>query len=187
MAEVLAAESVHPAFVLYENLRAYRNVTLIHKLQSELEIDSEAALSLFEDVKKFLALCASTSQALAPTRQIDLGWHAFILFTQDYDAFCKKYLGRFIHHSPEDPFSDVKDFDAIPLTREFATLVFGSLSSNWQSWSNTTCEKSSVGSDAKTCNKACKQVYGLGSKRDFRTCQGKDCSQPDCTSCKGAP
>lgn len=32
--------------------------------------------------------------------EIDDMWHTFILFTKDYAAFCDKYFGHFIHHSP---------------------------------------------------------------------------------------
>ena len=31
---------------------------------------------------------------------IDKMWHNFILFTREYNDFCNKYFGRFIHHSP---------------------------------------------------------------------------------------
>jgi hypothetical protein len=31
---------------------------------------------------------------------IDEMWHAFVLFTRDYAAFCDKHFGRFIHHAP---------------------------------------------------------------------------------------
>jgi hypothetical protein len=33
---------------------------------------------------------------------VDLGWHAFILYTAEYAAFCDRVAGRFIHHSPDD-------------------------------------------------------------------------------------
>lgn len=35
---------------------------------------------------------------------IDDIWHTFLLFTQEYQEFCLKYLGRFIHHVPETKF-----------------------------------------------------------------------------------
>jgi hypothetical protein len=34
---------------------------------------------------------------------IDEYWHAFVLHTRDYQAFCQKHFGFFIHHSPSFP------------------------------------------------------------------------------------
>ena len=37
-----------------------------------------------------------------PSRAVDAAWHDFILFTQSYDTFCRKVLGRFLHHVPAE-------------------------------------------------------------------------------------
>jgi hypothetical protein len=34
---------------------------------------------------------------------VDEVWHAFILFTSDYAAFCDEVFGRFVHHAPNWP------------------------------------------------------------------------------------
>lgn len=149
-------ESVHPAYVRFERMSGYQHPVLRNKLQADLGLTPEQADALFEDVKRFLALCVSTPQSLAPTKTLDKGWHAFILFTKDYAQFCKDYCGRYVHHQPEDPFAKVKDYVSVRHTRELAELIFGNLSPNW---------------------------FG----KDAQTCQGKDCSPGDCTSCKGAP
>ena len=156
MLQACVRESVHPAHALFERMRTYEHPVLLNKLQHELNLSAEDARTLFEDVKKFLALSASTPQGLAPTTAVDKGWHQFILFTQAYPAFCKEYCGHMVHHVPEDPFSAVKDYESVPRTRELAELIFGGLSSNWLD-------------------------------KQGPTCQGKDCSPNDCTSCKGAP
>ena len=140
-------------------MRGYKNPALVNKLQVEHQLSAKEATDLFEDTKRFLALCATTPARLAPTRAIDKGWHSFILFTVDYAQFCKQFCGRFIHHVPEDPFSAVKDFEAVPGTARLAAAVFGDLSSNWAS-SRKSADCSPSG------------------------CQGKDCSPGDCTSCK---
>jgi len=52
----------------------------------------------------FLAACAANPGAgLAPSPEVDKGWHAFILHTADYAEFCDRVVGRFIHHLPYDP------------------------------------------------------------------------------------
>lgn len=37
-----------------------------------------------------------------PSQIVDDGWHEFILFTRSYKDFCKKALGRFLHHTPTE-------------------------------------------------------------------------------------
>ncbi|OHV65325.1 hypothetical protein [Pseudofrankia sp. BMG5.36] len=55
----------------------------------------------------FLGTCADRGpQGLVPSPLVDVGWHAFILFTRDYAAFCARVCGRFIHHVPVDPSVD---------------------------------------------------------------------------------
>jgi len=35
-----------------------------------------------------------------PSQVVDDLWHEFILYTKNYDAFCRKAFGRFLHHTP---------------------------------------------------------------------------------------
>ncbi|SFV66705.1 hypothetical protein MNB_SV-13-1150 [hydrothermal vent metagenome] len=35
-----------------------------------------------------------------PSQVVDLAWHEFILFTHEYEIFCKKAFGKFYHHVP---------------------------------------------------------------------------------------
>lgn len=35
-----------------------------------------------------------------PSQVVDDLWHEFILFTSDYQLFCQKAFGRFLHHTP---------------------------------------------------------------------------------------
>lgn len=35
-----------------------------------------------------------------PSQVVDDLWHEFILYTRDYQAFCSKAFGRFLHHTP---------------------------------------------------------------------------------------
>lgn len=37
-----------------------------------------------------------------PSQVVDVAWHEFILFTREYDSFCSKALGRFLHHTPAE-------------------------------------------------------------------------------------
>lgn len=35
-----------------------------------------------------------------PSQVVDELWHEFILFTRDYERFCRQAFGRFLHHTP---------------------------------------------------------------------------------------
>jgi hypothetical protein len=35
-----------------------------------------------------------------PSKVVDFAWHEFILFTREYDDFCQKAFGKFLHHTP---------------------------------------------------------------------------------------
>lgn len=45
----------------------------------------------------------SKHQFQSISKEADLLWHQFILFTREYEAFCKENFGEFIHHSPSLP------------------------------------------------------------------------------------
>jgi hypothetical protein len=121
-----------PAKALYKQMRGYQNDLMINKLQSDMKLSPVNAADLFEDVKRFIALCATTPDPLGLSRKIDQAWHTFILLTKDYAKFCDKYCGRYIHHTPSDPFGVGKDYLAERRkTYDLAHAMFGPLSSNW--------------------------------------------------------
>jgi hypothetical protein len=37
-----------------------------------------------------------------PSQAVDEAWHQFILFTRNYQVFCREALGRFLHHVPAE-------------------------------------------------------------------------------------
>ena len=49
----------------------------------------------------FLAHLKSGRQFVSmPSQIVDNLWHEFILYTRDYEKFCKKAFGQFMHHTP---------------------------------------------------------------------------------------
>jgi hypothetical protein len=49
----------------------------------------------------FLAHLKSGRKFVAmPSQVVDDLWHEFILYTKNYDAYCGKAFGRFLHHTP---------------------------------------------------------------------------------------
>lgn len=51
----------------------------------------------------FLACARSNGKRVAmPSKAVDAYWHAFILDTKSYAAWCDRTLGRFLHHAPPE-------------------------------------------------------------------------------------
>lgn len=57
----------------------------------------------------FLAACGVASEPLGPSQIVDKFWHAFVLRTVPYAAFCDRVAGRFIDHVPDD--DEREDYD----------------------------------------------------------------------------
>ena len=63
-----------------------------------------------EQLKEYFHLCrmamaegvfnGKRSMVAMPSKIVDEAWHEFILFTKEYENFCKKVFGEFLHHSP---------------------------------------------------------------------------------------
>src|SRR5262245_926281 len=47
-----------------------------------------------------------------PSQIADDLWHEFILFTKNYEAFCNKAFGRFLHHTPAVALSGTRESNA---------------------------------------------------------------------------
>lgn len=81
---------------------AYDAPYLVEKLLKEGNVDTATeAEALFLEVKRYLALAASSSEPLDMfSSRVDGAWHQFILFTQHYSEFCERFFGRYLHHRP---------------------------------------------------------------------------------------
>ncbi len=112
---------------------AYRHPELIVRLEEKLNIPEQEASELFDDLKRFLFLCATQEERLGPTDRIDEAWHNFILFTKDYRNFCTDILGKFVEHVPLSTRDrSKKDGNLMHATSKLARQVFGdNLSRNW--------------------------------------------------------
>ncbi|MET7945892.1 hypothetical protein [Micromonospora sp. NPDC005324] len=73
---------------------------------------------ILDQALAFLGACAVAAEPIGPSALVDIGWHAFILHTQDYAQFCHRIAGRFIHHEPEPtPDDDVPQPIGAPISR----------------------------------------------------------------------
>lgn len=55
-------------------------------------------------LREYFHLCHSAGKQMVamPSQVVDVAWHEFILFTRDYEQFCKQAFGRFLHHTPAE-------------------------------------------------------------------------------------
>jgi uncharacterized membrane protein YgcG len=78
----------------------YWNGSVIERIQRDAGVDRDTAAAWFAEMLRFLDLVAESEQFLSPPRSVDVAWHAFILHTRDYEAYCRERYGRIIHHQP---------------------------------------------------------------------------------------
>jgi len=92
----------------------YKNQKVIDKTILYFNITTEEANEIFQELLKWLWLCAKAKYErnqnkieVPPVLNVQAGiiiideiWHIFLLHTRDYEEFCHKYLGTFVHHSP---------------------------------------------------------------------------------------
>lgn len=68
------------------------------------EIDLPTADRIVTQTVAFLTACGVHSGLpLVPSALVDIGWHTFILHTQEYTDFCRRIAGRYLHHTPDEP------------------------------------------------------------------------------------
>lgn len=84
-----------------EQILAYRNEDIIYRFTAMMDITETEAEDIFTETKKFLYL-SQLAGIFIPDELLILDemWHNFILFTKEYQAFCEKNFGRFVHHQP---------------------------------------------------------------------------------------
>lgn len=104
--------------------------------QRSFDVSLHEANEVFQETLKWLwlgrafqldlALHKPAELAIFPSLLIiDEMWHCFVLCTRDYADFCSRYLGEFIHHSPN---VDVSNHDgARNLLLENITYVIDKL------------------------------------------------------------
>lgn len=59
---------------------------------------------VFTALKDYFHLCREARRRMVsmPSQVVDDAWHEFILFTRQYETFCREAFGRFLHHTPAE-------------------------------------------------------------------------------------
>jgi hypothetical protein len=57
-----------------------------------------------EATRDYFYICnqAKGKMVAMPSEIVDVLWHEFLLFTREYQEFCQKGIGRFLHHTPTE-------------------------------------------------------------------------------------
>ncbi len=100
-----------------EEIIEYRHPQVIARFCKEYPEMAEQSEIIFEDLMRFFWASKKheADKKLTPQnpaldfiyimdeemKGIDLMWHIFLLYTQDYADFCQKYFGVFLHHLPD--------------------------------------------------------------------------------------
>lgn len=96
-------ELANPRILIPEKLFGF----LTDRVAREENIPAQDAVRVVEQALAFLVACALNPEArLSPSKQVDVGWHAFLAYTREYQDFCTRVAGRFIHHAPAETIPD---------------------------------------------------------------------------------
>ena len=76
---------------LFERLKKRRPELTLKDCQLVSQALRQFFLAYLKGGRRFVAM---------PSQLADDLWHEFILYTKNYDAFCRQAFGRFLHHTP---------------------------------------------------------------------------------------
>lgn len=71
------------------------------------ELSAAQRAEVFAGLNDYFQLCRRAGRRMVamPSQAVDDAWHEFILFTRQYDKFCRRSFGRFLHHTPAEAMS----------------------------------------------------------------------------------
>ncbi|SMD20544.1 glycine-rich domain-containing protein [Lentzea albidocapillata] len=78
---------------------------LTDRAVTDFGVDPALAPRVVDQALAFLATAGRSTAAnvqLRPSKAVDPGWHAFLMYTRPYRAFCVQVAGRFLDHVPDD-------------------------------------------------------------------------------------
>ncbi len=103
------------AFVFWRNWSRQRRASYLDRFPLQAFLDRRLAArrpelnvaqraQVIAALNDYFHLCrqAGRRQVAMPSQAADDAWHEFILFTRQYDKFCRNAFGRFLHHTPAE-------------------------------------------------------------------------------------
>ncbi len=136
------------------------------------ELSEQEIQMILDDTIGFLKLCGEYAEiGMVPSENVDLGWHVFLMYTRDYQNFCRKSFGCFVHHEPNDKEGESLEKTALDTVKFMDTIGFPYHEANWP-------RKNKPGIVAEKCEG--------GSCGSCDSGPGGDCGQGNCnSSCAG--
>ncbi len=76
-------------------------------LKRRPELSPAQVALVFNGLRQYFEISLDAKKRLAsmPSQIVDDLWHEFILYTRNYQAFCNRAFGRYLHHTPADAMS----------------------------------------------------------------------------------
>ena len=164
-------------------------------------------------LRDYFYICnqANGKMVAMPSEIVDVAWHEFLLFTRDYQFFCNKGIGRFLHHTPTEAMKSktsaqegIKRAWRLACAKEginpqsptklppiFAIDKVLKIKGGFHYQLN--CKANSVGSSSTSCGGYCVTHIGCASGcsgESGSSCGGSSCSSgssssSSCSSCGG--
>jgi len=82
---------------------------IIRRVIKDNDVSLEYAKSSRISFLRWASLQYFTNESITPSLKVDRFWHAFLMFTFDYEKWCDRHFGSFMHHYPEDDGGDSND------------------------------------------------------------------------------
>lgn len=75
---------------------------LTTRIADDAGTDEDYAQRILQQALTFLDYAGRVGRMCAPSPDVDEGWHAFILYTDEYARHTMGHYGRYIQHMPDD-------------------------------------------------------------------------------------
>ena len=79
----------------------------VRLLKRRSELTPAQVALVFDGLRQYFEISLDAQKRLAsmPSQVVDDLWHEFILYTRNYQTFCNRAFGRYLHHTPADAMS----------------------------------------------------------------------------------
>jgi len=79
----------------------------VRLLKRRSELTPAQVALVFDGLRQYFEISLDAQKRLAsmPSQVVDDLWHEFIIYTRNYQTFCDRAFGRYLHHTPADAMS----------------------------------------------------------------------------------
>jgi len=85
----------------FAHVMAWQSPSVVARIARNCNLSAADADRLFMEVKMFLLRSATAGHPIRPSKEVDAGWHEFLMFTREYRTFCQDVLGTYVDHCPD--------------------------------------------------------------------------------------